>query len=199
SWPTASSESCVGGGDPSDEAETARAKAVLSSPEIKLLAVSPPSERAEGPRRDAAIGLASGSCRGPRTRRTLTTGPQQPERPGALPRPSIGPAELPSLKTPGPRIGVGVRREQNIQHSAGIAGRAQEFDETGQQGSERPRSTGEAGEPVPRGPGGGKGGAASRPCGRETGRGHRASSPVHAAATDSAAVEGSRDVTSRMP
>src|SRR5262249_42788094 len=69
---------------------TARAKAVLSSPEIKLLAGSPPSERAEGPCPGAVSRLASGSCRGPRTRRTPTRVPQQPERPVALPRPPVG-------------------------------------------------------------------------------------------------------------
>ena len=108
---------------------------MLSSPEIKLLAVSPPCERTEGPRPQVATRLAWGSCRGPRTRRTSSRVPQQPERPAALPPPSRRRTELPNPKTPG-RCGRVGPRWSEARRSGGIAGRAQEPGETGWQESE---------------------------------------------------------------
>src|SRR5262245_6262704 len=115
--------------------QTARAKAVLLSPEIKLLAARPPSERAEGPCPDAATAWHRGPA-----------GVQEHgERPPGFPSnrrdlplslvPSVGSGGA-EPETSWPAASASGRGGSESPDAGGIAGRAQESGETGWQGSE---------------------------------------------------------------
>src|SRR5262249_38462264 len=99
---------------------TARAKAVLSSPAIKLRAVSPPSERAEGPRRCVVTAWHTGPA----------GVPEHGERPPGFPsnRRDLPPSLVPTSarggaepQTPWPARSASGRggSERRLSHSGG--------------------------------------------------------------------------------
>ena len=107
---------------------------MLLSPEIKLVAARPPSERAEGPCGSPEWPGEAG-LPGSQNRANAHQGSPGTGETCYSPTPSLGQwgAEPEMPQVPG---SVGVRRERTIRRSVGIAGRAQELDEMEKQESE---------------------------------------------------------------
>src|SRR5262249_22946006 len=121
-------------------------------------------------------GLVDWSCRGPRTGRTHTRVPQEPERPAALLRTLSRPAAVPNLNRLAPEAASGLGGAELPPPRRDRRGgpRARRDGVAGVGGT---HNTCEAGELSPREAGGGKEGPLTSNRWRATWRGHRAPPP----------------------
>ena len=139
-----------------------------------------------GPRSRAVAGLVRESRRGRRTRHTHSRVLQELGTPcGSISTCWRG---LPDRKAPGPRSASDLDGDTNTGARDGIAKRStNEARREGPQGIGTPHSTAEVGEPVPRGPGGGKEVSGCGTVGGKHGRCSATGSRVHEMPADSRA------------